>query len=426
MGTNKKIAFLGTNMVFDTKANITSIDYGDKKALMDYDIIVAFPYLVSNTSTSYMPNHLYWKKEIEKFLQRETNMYVFVLPQHINTFNIFPFSFLNKEEKTGTNILPPENNIFNTFYKTYKEKFFYQITYSQTEPPSKVLFTGRDKKHLLGSLLKQSSKGDCILLPYINIFERNRNSIYVSHDLNQINEFVQIITDIDDQLSTVTTGTHPPEWVQNEIYQSTTEIDTISKIAEVENNIHQLEQNIKDLHDTLDKEKTFKGLLFETGKALENIIIESLHVLEYKANNFTNKLGNEIDIVLEAPEGHIYCAECEGKENKQVDITKFRQLLDNINVYEEHLNDNTAYIYGILFGNAFRLSEISNRLEIFTTSCVERAKKKNIILIRTHDLYPIVQYLREHNNEEFRKECRDVIHNSIGKIVQFPSVPKQS
>ena len=76
-----------------------------------------------------------------------------------------------------------------------------------------------------------------------------------------------------------------------------------------------------------------------------------------------------------------------------------------------------------MFGNAHRLQDINTRNEDFTKTCMDRAKKKNIILIKTCDLYHIIQYLREHSDEEFKKLCRDKIHAGLGSIVQFPNIP---
>ncbi len=108
-------------------------------------------------------------------------------------------------------------------------------------------------------------------------------------------------------------------------------------------------------------------------------------------------------------------------------LQKFRQLLDHINIYEEYLEqkkeDSSIIVNGILFGNTSRLKDIDDREESFTTSCLERANKKGIILIRTSDLYKPIMYLIENNDNGYKKLCRDTIHNSLGKVVEFPQIP---
>ena len=59
----------------------------------------------------------------------------------------------------------------------------------------------------------------------------------------------------------------------------------------------------------------------------------------FKAENFDDgKL--ELDQVITSPEGVRFIGECEGKDNKQIDITKFRQLSDSLNEDFERENVN--------------------------------------------------------------------------------------
>ncbi len=415
---SKKIASLGIKLYCE---NVEYIQYNTRYALMDYDIIIIYLYsapLIENTS--------YWKKEIDNFLKQGKNIYFFLLPNRENIYDILPFSFFNLEVKNGKVVEKQQASVLDKFYEIYKNNFSYYITYSQTNPKSKIIFTGTDKNHALGSILEHESKSYCILLPSLNIIRidmDNGSNLYLASNYSDI--FIKTITDIDCKLSKGC-KTPPPEWTQNIIYSSSIEKDTKDNIEKIENDIQQLEQNKEQFNITLDKEQELKGLLFETGTPLENIVIESLKILGYTAGNFKNANGDEIDVILESPEGFIYCGECEGKENKAIDVNKFRQLLDHINVYEEHLNNDTN-VYGILFGNAYRLQDVETRNENFTKACIDRANKKNIILIRTSDLYPIVQYIREYNNdEEFVKQCRKVIHSSLGTIVQFPNIPNKN
>lgn len=81
---------------------------------------------------------------------------------------------------------------------------------------------------------------------------------------------------------------------------------------------------------------------------------------------------------------------------------------------------------GILFGNGYRLKKPSDREEQFTTKCINTTNTLNHILIRTMDLFRVAKYIQESNDLDFAKNCRDVIRNSTGKIVDFPEVPKKS
>ena len=120
-----------------------------------------------------------------------------------------------------------------------------------------------------------------------------------------------------------------------------------------------------------------------------------------------------------------FLGEAEGKDNKAINTTKLDQL-------ERELRDDfareeiTEYAKGVLFGNAFRLKELKQRAEFFTKKCISGAKRSKVALIKTPDLFPIAKYLKENSDSDFAKLCRQAIANTEGKIVEFPSIPKNS
>ncbi|UTN02828.1 hypothetical protein L0669_15995 [Flavobacterium bizetiae] len=61
----------------------------------------------------------------------------------------------------------------------------------------------------------------------------------------------------------------------------------------------------------------------------------------------------------------------------------------------------------------------------FTEKCKIGAEREKIALVRTSDLFMVIKYLRENENDEFKKKCRDAIYNGLGKIVKFPNIPKK-
>ena len=405
---SKKIATLGLRFQSDT---ITNLSFSNRPALMDYDIIIIFPH--SDTKISEIT---YWKQELYDFMKQGKNIYFFIFPKNNDSLNILPFSFVDNIYKTGSVVHKQQNSVLDKFFETYKDRFAYSMTYSQTSPESQAVFTGTDKTHVLGSILALANKSNFILLPYINIKVATHTYI----DSTESTQLIDIIRDIDNQLSTKDTKTPPPEWVQNPMYNSSTETNSINEIETIKNDIQQLEQREEELNMILDKEQEFKGLLFETGKPLENVVIASLHILGYTAENLPMG-NNEIDILLNSPEGLIYCGECEGKDKKPVERGKIRQLVDHVMLCEEKLKETN--IHGIFFGNGQRLIDLQERTLFFTDNSEQAAEKYKLALIKTPDLYPIVQYLREHDDDAFKKQCRDAIHNGLGGIVQFPNIP---
>lgn len=113
-------------------------------------------------------------------------------------------------------------------------------------------------------------------------------------------------------------------------------------------------------------------LLYESGKALENAVIKALKILGYHAENY-NDGTLELDQVITSPENERYIGECEGKDNKDIDIGKFRQLQDSLN--EDFQRDDVKdKAFGLLFGNPQRLINPTERTLDFTEKCKRGAE----------------------------------------------------
>ncbi|MCD4724968.1 MAG: hypothetical protein K8R63_08995 [Bacteroidales bacterium] len=70
-------------------------------------------------------------------------------------------------------------------------------------------------------------------------------------------------------------------------------------------------------------------MLYETGKPLEQAVIKALKLLGYQAENFDDGIL-ELDQIIISPENIRYIGECEGKDKKDIDVGKFRQLQDSL------------------------------------------------------------------------------------------------
>lgn len=452
MPFNKKIAFLGKldsikieNVDFLSFENINT-------ALMDYDILIFHPnlfYKLTHKNYSYEDyrgGNLKWLKKISDFLFSKKNIFIFatepillssktiyspVRTSYIYTSDIFEtiLKFINKKEEYGKVILKKTNGILDNFYNRFKELLQYNITYekvmlnntlfnrslstnSQINSQSIDIFTGRDKNKILSSIIKIDNGGNILLLPEV-VFEETKD----------LTDLLNIIVEIDKNLKNIKNP--KPQWLEsNENYSINVSENIKSELVNIDEKINKLNEKKTELNQNLEKEEQIKDLLFENGKPLENAIIEALRILDYEAEN--KYIGNnEIDILAKSPERDIFCCEAEGKDNSAIDITKFRQLSDNLNIYRDNYPDDTTY--AILFGNPYRLKDIEERIEEpFTKHCLNRAKDNNIILIKTTDLFFVIRDIKNCNDnkkiEEYKKKCREAILNSKGKIVVFPKI----
>ena len=78
---------------------------------------------------------------------------------------------------------------------------------------------------------------------------------------------------------------------------------------------------------------------------------------------------------------------------------------------------------GVLFGNAFRLTDPVERKAYFTEKCVSAAKRGGIALVRTPDLFYACQYLAASGDADFARRCREAIFSAEGEAVVFPTAP---
>lgn len=125
-----------------------------------------------------------------------------------------------------------------------------------------------------------------------------------------------------------------------------------------------------------------------------------------------------------SPEKVRYIGESEGKDTKDINITKFRQLLESLNAdfAREEVEEKA---FGILFGNPQRLKEPAERKLDFTKKCRTGAEREKIALVKTVDLFIVTNYLQQNKNERFKKACRKEISDGLGKVVEFPELPNK-
>ena len=176
----------------------------------------------------------------------------------------------------------------------------------------------------------------------------------------------------------------------------------------------------KELSRNLKEEQKLKWLLYESGAQLEQSIINVLELLGFIAERFSEG-ESEFDVIFTSPEGR-FIGEAEGRINKAIGIDKLRQLESNLQ--EDFARDEVSeYAKGVLFGNAYRLKDLDERNEYFTSKVKSGAKRSKIALVRTSDLFYIARYLKENKNADYAKRCRNSILEAEGEKVVFPKIP---
>lgn len=446
------------------------VNFNDKNSLMDSDILIFTPDTPNGyedqyqgkasysdtASFQYKDSTQHWKKELTSFLQSGRTVFLFLkekesfflktgtkeyktkmtinhVDQHHN-YEFLPINIGTITTAKGKNIESPGNAMFNGFFKTFKKYLGYQV-YLENIGSASIVFTGKDKSKILGAVYKVGA-GNLVALPYL---EYNRTKFIKYKKDKKGKEDVgywtpeaikfgfslgNALLEIDTKLTQETLKTPPPTWLSNKDLNSIKETSLKKEINENISRINEIEEDNVKLNLELTKEQLLKDLLFEQGKPLELAVIEALELLGYTAENY-NDGELELDQIIKSPEGFRYIGECEGKDNKDIDITKFRQLLESMNAdFAREEVDEKAF--GILFGNAQRLMDPKDRTLDFTQKCKTGAAREKIALIKTTDLFKVAKFLKETPNKVFQKSCRDSIHNGLGAVVKFPDISHET
>ncbi|KAF5432347.1 hypothetical protein C5S35_17260 [Candidatus Methanophagaceae archaeon] len=466
---NKKIFTIGYEIPGRSE---DLLDFTSNKSLMDADIVLfntdtpnGLDYIyptfqgknsyTEDASFDYKEQLKHWRNELDNFLK--TGKIVFLLlstkeefylktgeKQHSgtgrnrqttnivnlhNNYEFLPVNIGRITAATGKHIEFTGNIIFNDFFKRFKKNLEYQV-YLENVENAQVIFTGKDKTKTLGAVYKIGD-GHLVVLPYVKNDEENftrydkkEDKSYWTEDAIKFgNNFIDCLLSINQQLAQESKKTPLPKWATLKQFSTKKELETKKAIDKNTKGIEEIKLRNEKLQVELEEEQALKDLLFEQGKPLENAVIESLKILGYKAENYDD--GElELDQVITSPEGHRFIGECEGKDNKDINITKFRQLLESLNAdfAREEVEEKA---FGILFGNPERLKNPAERTLDFTKKCKIGAEREKILLIKTTDLFVVTKYLKENNDTAYQKACRKAIYDGLGKIVRFPSIHKK-
>lgn len=342
-----------------------------------------------------------------------------------DNYKFLPLDFLKITPSSGR-VIKPNAAIVNDFYKNFKDFMKYDV-YIEGDKISSPTFTSKNKDRFLGANLKVKN-GFLVLIPSLNISiqdfttydKENDESYWTDEAVKTGKIFINSIVAIDKALRKEKSKTPQPKWLSAKDFKLQEAEKTKKSIAKNQKEIEKRVAANEELSLILEEQESLKDLLFETGKPLEQAVIKALIVLGYKAENYDD--GElELDQVIFSPEGDRYIGECEGKDTKDIDVSKFRQLLDGLNAdFEREEIDEKAY--GLIFGNPQRLTNPDDRNLDFTRKCQSGAAREKIGLILTADLFKAARYALESDDEEYKVQCRQAIQEKLGMIITFPEV----
>lgn len=293
---------------------------------------------------------------------------------------------------------------------------------------SKVLLTTKTGDKVVGAKITGKDKGTIILLPQLQFddeafteFDDETGNEYWSSEAMSIGRsLVTHLVEIDKALRSNKQITPTPNWALDSKYSLVQETRISASIIQISHKIEELVEKKSSLETELQVAGGLRRLLFEKGNELEEAILEALRLMEFSVERFIDS-DSEFDSVFVSDEGR-FIGEAEGKDRSAININKLSQLERNIQ--EDFARDEvTEYAMGVLFGNAYRLTEPEDRNDFFTEKCLTGAARSGVTLIRTPDLFLVAKYLKENTDDEFSKLCREAIKDAAGSVVVFPDVP---
>jgi hypothetical protein len=182
----------------------------------------------------------------------------------------------------------------------------------------------------------------------------------------------------------------PPDWV--EVYKLPEQIPIEEEISHHEQEIQRLKKELVTAQQRLQNASRFRKLLYEQGvEGLEPVVRDALRELGATVSDPPLKENRE-DGRLTAPAGQIGMLEIKGR-TKSLSLDDVRQLDQWVRdaLFQENLESK-----GILIANMYCGHPPELRNNPFPPNCVDRAKRANLCLITTTQLFrALCSYQRE-------------------------------
>jgi hypothetical protein len=345
----------------------------------------------------------------------------------IDCYSALPVKFDTITASKGEHIKLNQHgsSLIGAYWKALRPISHYEVYYDHAK--GVPLMTTRHGEKTVASWVK-GKKGNLLLLPVPDFsrddfthYDRKKKQTFWTEDaVRHGKAFFGAIVELHKILKTGSERSPAPTWATSKNYQLHIEKTIGKEIDQINHEIANLRDKRTDLEKQLDQQTLAKGLLYEKGKTLEAAVIEALQTFGFKAGGYRDD-ESEFDIIFESEEGR-FLGEAEGKDSSAINIEKIQQLERNIqeDFAKEHV---TEYAKGVLFGNPHRLTEPSQRTNLFTAKALSTAQRSGFALVHTADLFPIIQYLKNRKNAAFARKVRQCFAATIGEIIKFPVIP---
>ena len=443
-------------------------DFQSKQSLLDWDIILFKPQILTSFYTSdqfqgkpslsqdksfqLSESCEHWCREIKQTVKAGRTVIIFAT--HLEEVYIDTgertYSGTGRNQKTTVQVAKYNNycsipadlmpvqstgsamklserggRVLATYWKEFECDSQYQVIFSGSNIPDCILTNTGDKP--VGAIFRnKSTTGTLLVLPDIDFYPDHFSKETENEDewTPAAEQFAarMIATLVALDKSFHSNGellTPEPQWATNIEYILEPERNLRTQLLRAKRSVEEAQEREEELKQKIETIGTYRNLLFEKGKPLENAIVTALQVMGFRATPFKDS-DSEFDVVFESNEGRLI-GEVESKDNKSVSVEKLRQL--TMNIHEDLLREEVSNpTKPVLFGNAFRLQPITSRGKPFTEKCIKSAVMFSTALVFTPDLFFVVKYLLHNEDLDYARECRRTLSDTNGRV-SFPKPP---
>lgn len=465
----KKIACIGTNI---PGTDAESISLSSKSSLLDYDVVVINPDIsvfygygyeeyngrrcLDDSNSFRLKEHIeHWRREVLEAVKAGKNIFFMLnnkqeiyiatgekshsgtgrnrqTTRHVtgaDNYEMIPANITATNSNGKSMSLVGNHNILAPYWKAVGSQSKFRILLDGKG--IRQLIKTKTGNKAVGAILKdKSSDGSLVFLPYLDFdtdeftFENEDDGKYYWTDeaVKLGKRFISSVLATDKALKSTGEMSAIPDWLIQDAFVLPKERKIRDKLVATESKIETLQKEKEAFEQQIAEESILKHLLYETGKPLENAIHLALETLGFSVSKYEDS-ESEFDVVFESKEGRLI-GEAEGKDSKPINIDKLRQL--EMNIHEDFSREDVEDIAkGALIGNAFRLTEPTERSDFFTDKCLTAANRSGTALISTVDLFIAAKYLSGKSDKKYAKACRESILSATGVVV-FPTPPNEA
>ncbi|MDE0093971.1 MAG: hypothetical protein OXO49_05660 [Gammaproteobacteria bacterium] len=459
--TKKRILAIGLELASD---KVEHSGFREKRSLLDWDIIIfkpvihklcvydethqGKPCLTENASFRLTDICKYWNQQIKLALDAGKTIIAFatdftevvvdtgernrsgtgrnekttIIVENYDNYRSLPIN-LDPVETYGTKMRLSINGSswLAPYWKEFGSHSSYKVFFEEPTVPSCIVTSDGNKA--VGAIYNcANSSGTLLVLPDIDFesdsfFEEEGEQIQYTNEAKQFAaQFLHCITELDQQLQRRSDTTPTPSWALEEKYVLEPELQLKTALAEAKQKEEAARSYREELEEKCREICAYKALLYEKGKPLENAVADALELMGFHTSSFEES-SSQFDVVFVSEQGRLV-GEAEGKDNKAINIEKFRQL--NLNIQEDfERSEVEAPAKPVLFGNPYRLKAPENRDEPFTEKCTSAASVNSTALVFTPELFHVVKFLLHYDDPDYSRECRRIILETIGRVT-FP------